>query len=76
MLGGTAVEVFREASAQTLEVTIAERIWLMIIEVVHSICNVIDLDHEQLIEAVIMDNERIAALYTSFFSTKDRINLL
>lgn len=62
--------LFREASAQTLEVTIAERIWLMIIDVVQSICNVIELDYEQLIEAVIMDNEKIAALYTSFCQPK------
>lgn len=60
----------REASAQTLEETIAERIGIVIIKVVQSICEVIDIDHKQLIEAIIMDNEKIAALYTSFWQPK------
>lgn len=62
--------LFREATAQTLELTIAQRLWLMITEIVQSICDVIDIDHDQMIEAVIMGNEKIAALCTSLTDQK------
>lgn len=62
--------LFREASAQTLELSIAERLWLMIIEIKQSICDVIDINHEQLIEAIIKGNERIATLYASYCCPK------
>ena len=51
--------LFRQVSAQTLELTIAERVWQLIKELLTSISELVDMDTDQLIEAIITENDKI-----------------
>lgn len=51
--------LFRQVSAQTLELTVAERVWLLIKELLTSISVLVDVDIDQLIEAIITENDKI-----------------
>lgn len=51
--------LFKEVSAQTLELTIAERVWQLITELLSSISELVDMDTDQLIEAIINENDKI-----------------
>ena len=58
--------LFRKVSSQTLELTIAERIWQLILDIANTISELVEIDEEQMIEAIVNGNEKIAALYASF----------
>ena len=51
--------LFKDASAQTLELTINERVWLLMKELLTSISELVDMDTDQLIEAIITENDKI-----------------
>ncbi len=54
--------LFKQVSAQTLELTIAERIWQLMTEVLVSISELVDMDTDQLIEVAIAENDKISKL--------------
>lgn len=54
--------LFKQVSAQTLELTIAERIWQLMTEVLVSISELVDMDTDQLLEVIITENDKISNL--------------
>ena len=57
--------LFRDASGQTLELTIAQRIWQLILDIANTISEVVDFDADQMVEAIISGNEKIAGIYSA-----------
>lgn len=54
--------LFREATQNTLEITLSERIWLIIINLVTKLAAIIDFDQETLMKKLITDNQQLAEL--------------
>lgn len=57
-LGG----LFRAANAETIELTIAERIWAIITEIASQLADLLEIDTEMLMEKIITDNQRFEKL--------------
>ena len=55
-------EMFRSTNAETIQLTLAERLWQLIIEVLADIAELIEIDTELLMKKLISDNQRIAKL--------------
>lgn len=55
----TLGELFRAAQKDSLEVTIAEQIWLIIIEVVAKLSEILEIDTEVLMQKLFSENETI-----------------
>lgn len=62
--------LFRDTTAQTLELTIAERIWQLILDIADTISEFVEIDIEQLIETIVTRSPKIAALYSSLHRLK------
>ena len=60
--------LFREESGQTLELTIAGRIWQLFLDIADTISEVVDLGADQMAEAIINGNEKIAGIYSAICS--------
>lgn len=58
----TLGELFRQANADTLEITISERIWLILIELMAKFAQIFEIDPEMLMEKLIADNEGLTEL--------------
>lgn len=58
----TLGELFRTANAEIIELTIAERIWLIITEITAQLADLLDIDTELLMEKIITDNQRFEKL--------------
>jgi hypothetical protein len=58
----TLGELFRSANADIIELTISERIWLIIIEIIALLADLFDVDTEVLMEKIIADNQRFEKL--------------
>jgi IS4 transposase len=58
----TLGELFRKAQADTLELTLNERIWLIILEIVTQIAELFETDAELLIQILISENEKLSKL--------------
>lgn len=58
----TLGELFRTANAEIIELTIAERIWLIIIEIIAQLADLLDIETEVLMEKIITDNQRFEKL--------------
>ncbi len=58
----TLGELFRSANAEIIELTIAERIWLIIIEIIAQLADLLDIDTEVLMEKIITDNQKFEKL--------------
>ncbi|MFH2143172.1 MAG: transposase [Bacteroidota bacterium] len=60
-------ELFRGTKAETLQLTMNERIWLIIIEILSELAEIFELDTESLLEKIISDNEKLTKIsnYTS-----------
>lgn len=58
----TLGELFRSANAEIIELTIAERIWLIITEIIAQLADLLDIDTEVLMEKIIADNQRFEKL--------------
>jgi len=54
--------LFRQAGADALEITISERIWLVLLELVAKLAEIIDADPEMLMEKLIAENEELMEL--------------
>lgn len=65
----TLGELFRNANTDSLEITISERIWLVLLEVVDLFANLFDIEIEHFMHKLITDNEQFAKI------EKDRILL-
>lgn len=57
-LGG----IFRNSNAETLQLTVAQKIWQLILETISEIAQILDIDIENLMEKLIAENEQIAKL--------------
>ncbi len=55
-------ELFRNTKAETLELTVAEKIWKLIVEVLSEIARFLEIDTETLMQKLIADNERFIKL--------------
>ncbi len=55
-------ELFRNTKAETLELTVAEKIWKLIVEVLSEIARFLEIDIEPLMQKLITDNERFIKL--------------
>jgi hypothetical protein len=51
--------LFRQANADVLQLTVAERIWKIIIEIVALLAEMLKLDSEWLMEKLVTENERL-----------------
>ena len=58
----TLGELFRTANAEIIELTIAQRIWLIIIEIIAQLADLLDIETEVLMEKIIADNQRFEKL--------------
>ena len=58
----TLGELFRSANADIIELTIFERIWLVMIEITSKLAELLDVDAEELMEKLIVDNQRFEKL--------------
>ena len=56
----TTGELFREIEKDTLQLTISEHIWQIIIELVAEIAEILNIDPEELILELVSDNQRLA----------------
>lgn len=57
-LGG----LFREANSDALELTISERVWLILLELVAKLVEILEVDPEMLMEKLIAENEELMKL--------------
>lgn len=58
----TLGKLFQSANAEIIELTIAERIWLIIIEIISQLAELLDIDTELLMEKIITDNQKFEKL--------------
>ena len=56
----TIGELFRQAGQDSLELTITERIWLAILELVAAITKVFSIDDEEVLDALVNESDEIA----------------
>ena len=56
----TIGELFREATQDSLEITISERIWGAILELVAAIAKVFNITDEDVLEAVVNQSDELA----------------
>lgn len=63
-------ELFRNTNADTIQLTVAEKIWKLIIELLNDIAEMLEIDIETLIEKLITDNQKLEKLsnYTSLLN--------
>lgn len=55
-------EMFRNTNAETIQLTLAERLWQLIVEVLADLAELIEIDTESLMGKIISDNQRITKL--------------
>jgi hypothetical protein len=55
----TLGELFREAQKNTLQITVAEQIWLIIIEVIVELSEILNIETELLMEKLFSENEKL-----------------
>lgn len=58
----TLGELFRSANAEIIELTVAERIWLIITEVIAQLADLFDIETELLMDKIIADNHKFEKL--------------
>jgi Transposase DDE domain. len=56
-------EMFRASQRDTLKLTIAEQIWLIITEIAAELSELFDIDMEMLMEKIVTENEKIAKYF-------------
>lgn len=55
-------DIFRNTNAETIQLTLAERIWQLIVDVLADLAELIEINAESLMEKLISDNQRIIKL--------------
>ncbi|MDL2308958.1 transposase, partial [Bacteroidales bacterium OttesenSCG-928-C03] len=58
----TMGELFRKAQADTLELTVCDRIWQIIIELLSELAIIFDLEYELLMEKMLSENEQLTKI--------------
>lgn len=60
-------ELFRNTKAETIQLTMNQRIWLLIVEILTDLAEILEIDTESLMEKIMTDNEKLIKLrnYTS-----------
>lgn len=58
----TLGQLFRQTQKETLEITINERIWLIILEIVAKLAVILEVDSEMLMEKILNDNQDVMKL--------------
>ncbi|GHT88753.1 hypothetical protein FACS189474_4560 [Bacteroidia bacterium] len=58
----TTGELFRQAQADTLELTLNERIWLIIVQIVTQIAELLETDAELLMQNLVSENEKLGKI--------------
>lgn len=58
----TIGELFREAQKDTIALTIVERIWLIMIELINKIAEILGIDTDELMENMIYENQEVIEL--------------
>ncbi|KAA6330773.1 hypothetical protein EZS27_020560 [termite gut metagenome] len=58
----TMGELFRQVQTETLELTLNERIWLIIIEIVTQIAELLETDAELLMRKLVSENEKLSEM--------------
>lgn len=64
----TIGSLFAEVTCQTVEMSIVDKIWLLIVEVVTSIAEQISADYDELMESAIHGNKHLAVMFAPFLS--------
>jgi len=54
--------LFRNTKAETIQLTVAERIWQIIVEILTTLAELFEIDTEMLMEKLITDNEKVEKL--------------
>lgn len=52
-------ELFRNTNAETIKLTLAERVWQIIVEVLADLAELLEIDPDSLMEKIISDNQRL-----------------
>jgi len=55
-------ELFRNTKAETIQLTVAEQIWQIIVEVLADLAELLEIETELLMEKLITDNEKLVKL--------------
>jgi hypothetical protein len=55
-------DLFRNTKAETIQLTVNERIWQIIVDVLTALAELFEIDTEMLMEKLIADNEKIEKL--------------
>jgi hypothetical protein len=55
-------ELFRNTNAETIQLTVAEHIWQLIVEILAGLAELLEIDTELLMEKLIADNEKLVKL--------------
>jgi len=59
----TLGELFRVSQKDTLKLTVTERIWLIITELISDLSEIFDMDVESFIEKLFSENEKFAKYF-------------
>lgn len=54
--------MFRSTNTETMQLTLAERLWQLIIDVLAELAELIEIDTDLLMEKLISDNQKIVKL--------------
>lgn len=55
-------ELFRNTNAETIQLTVAEHIWQLIVDILADLAELLEIDTELLMEKLIADNEKLVKL--------------
>jgi len=55
-------ELFRNTKAETIQLTIAEQLWQILVEILTDLAELIEIETELLMEKLIADNEKLVKL--------------
>ncbi len=55
-------ELFRSAKAETIELTVAEKIWKLIVEILTQLAEIFEIELDSFMEKIIIDNEKVTKL--------------
>ncbi len=65
----TLGELFRASQKDALSLTISEQVWLIIIELIAELSEILNIDTEMLIEKLLFENEKLTK-YLNFKSLR------
>ena len=66
----TSGGLFAQVTSGTMELSIVEKIWLLIIEVVNAIAEQVSADYDELMESAINGNKHLKVLFEPYLMEK------